>query len=355
MPHREEDLRKVIETFAHSEDCPCCRPLSRRQFFGWAVAASGLLLPESLLAKEKKPGPKKPALTLESLVRERKKSEKQGEGREERSARREVKKSPEKIRGEKRAAGDKREHGERNEKGGEKSRPAERRLAREEQRNREERKANGERKGHGDKRESKSQEPIKLLSQSGDEKKSSRRERWKNTLMQRTARQLEREEHRSRRDEREKRLVRKHRRGDKHLFMTNPHTGEVLRVVFWSPDGGYIRDSMRQINSFFRDFRANKVRSVDRRLLNILYAIQSRVGGRALQLLSGYRTKRTNRIVGSRAAQSYHLRAQAADIAVAGVSGRQLAAYARKLRSGGIGTGAAFVHVDCGGIREWHY
>ena len=355
MPHREEDLRKVIETFAHSEDCPCCRPLSRRQFFGWAVAASGLLLPESLLAKEKKPGPKKSVLTLESLVRERKKSEKQGEGREERGVRREVKKSPEKIRGEKRAAGDKREHGERNEKGGEKSRPPERRLARGERRKHEERKANGERKGHGDKRESKSQEPIKLLSQSSDEKKSSRRERWKNTLMQRTARQLEREEHRSRRDEREKRLVRKHRRGDKHLFMTNPHTGEVLRVVFWSPDGGYIRDSLRQINSFFRDFRANKVRSVDRRLLNILYAIQSRVGGRPLQLLSGYRTKRTNRIVGSRAAQSYHLRAQAADIAVAGVSGRQLAAYARKLRSGGIGTGAAFVHVDCGGIREWHY
>ena len=351
MPHREEDLRKVIETFVHSEDCPCCRPLSRRQFFGWAVAASGLLLPESLLAKEKK----KPVLALESLVRERKKSEKKSEGREEPSARREVKKIPEKIRGEKRAAGARREHGERNEKGGEKSRPAERRLAREEQRNREERKANGERKGHGDKRESRSQEPIKLLSQSGDEKKSSRRERWKNTLMQRTARQLEREEHRSRRDEREKRLVRKHRRGDKHLFMTNPHTGEVLRVVFWSPDGGYIRDSLRQINSFFRDFRANKVRSVDRRLLNILYAIQSRVGGRALQLLSGYRTKRTNRIVGSRAAQSYHLRAQAADIAVAGVSGRQLAAFARKLRSGGIGTGAAFVHVDCGGIREWHY
>lgn len=54
--YAEENLSTVIDAFAHSDHCLCAecqsahRPLSRRQFLGWALAASGLLLPESVFA-----------------------------------------------------------------------------------------------------------------------------------------------------------------------------------------------------------------------------------------------------------------------------------------------------------------
>lgn len=149
-------------------------------------------------------------------------------------------------------------------------------------------------------------------------------------------------------------------RNARTLRFRNPNTGENMTAVYWTPDYGYIQPSLDEINLFFRDFRQDKVMPVNIDLLNILHYIQSNVGqNKELILRSGYRSPKTNTALRNRssnvAKNSYHLKAQAADIAVKGVSGRQLALIARQLRAGGIGTGNEFIHVDSGPVREWKY
>ncbi len=55
--------------------------------------------------------------------------------------------------------------------------------------------------------------------------------------------------------------------------------------------------------------------------------------------------------------QSYHMKAQAADISIQGYTSRQLRAMAQRLNAGGIGIyrGSNFIHVDSGPIRTWYY
>ncbi|UJF25202.1 DUF882 domain-containing protein [Suttonella sp. R2A3] len=146
------------------------------------------------------------------------------------------------------------------------------------------------------------------------------------------------------------------------IKMHNPHTGENLRTVFWTPDYGYIQPSMNQINTFFRDFRQNKVVPIDIDLLNILHYVQSNIGqSRTLELHSGYRSPATNNMLASRSnnvgKKSYHMRAQAADISVKGIGSRELKSIAKRLNAGGIGLyrGSSFIHVDSGPVREWYY
>lgn len=53
----------------------------------------------------------------------------------------------------------------------------------------------------------------------------------------------------------------------------------------------YIQDELAKLNHFFRDYRANKVRSIDPRLFDQLYRLQGLLGTRKpVQLISGYRS-----------------------------------------------------------------
>lgn len=149
---------------------------------------------------------------------------------------------------------------------------------------------------------------------------------------------------------------------ERMIKMHNPHTGENLRAIYWAPEFGYIQPAMNQINKFFRDFRENKIVPIDIDLLNILNYIQVNVGQRrTLELHSGYRSPTTNRKLASRSnnvgKRSYHMRAQAADISVKGLSSRELKTIAKRINGGGIGQyrGSNFIHVDSGPVREWYY
>ena len=143
------------------------------------------------------------------------------------------------------------------------------------------------------------------------------------------------------------------------LRLRNPHTGEIITNAYWTPDYGYVSESIAEISSFFRDFRQDLVKEVDVHLLNILHYIQTNTNNRELELLSGYRSPTTNAMLRSKSKNvgknSYHMKAMAADISVKGYSGRQLAGIARQLQGGGIGTGSTFVHVDSANVREWKY
>lgn len=149
---------------------------------------------------------------------------------------------------------------------------------------------------------------------------------------------------------------------DRMLKMHNPHTGEDLRTIFWTPEYGYIQPAMNQINKFFRDFRENKIVPIDIDLLNILHYMQANIGrNRTIELHSGYRTPRTNRMLARKSnnvgKRSFHMRAQAADIAVHGYNSHELKAIAKRINGGGIGRyrGANYIHVDSGPVREWNY
>lgn len=151
-------------------------------------------------------------------------------------------------------------------------------------------------------------------------------------------------------------------RRERMIKMYNSHTGENIRVVFWTPDYGYIQPALNEVTHFFRDFRMNKTLPVDIDLLNILHYMQSNIRQNAIiELHSGYRAPTTNAMLARRskrvAKNSLHMKAQAADISVKGYSARQLRIIAQKLNAGGIGMypNASFIHVDSGNVRKWGF
>lgn len=81
-------------------------------------------------------------------------------------------------------------------------------------------------------------------------------------------------------------------------------------------------------------------------LVQVLQAIRAHFG-KAVTVNSGYRTPAYNKKVGGET-YSQHLYGIAADIAVKGVSPKDVAAYAETLltNTGGIGLYDTFVHVD---------
>ncbi|PPS58298.1 hypothetical protein CRX72_13580 [Pantoea sp. BRM17] len=60
----------------------------------------------------------------------------------------------------------------------------------------------------------------------------------------------------------------------------------------------YDRDELARLNHFFRDYRANKVKSIDPHLFDQLYRLQALLDTRKpVQLISGYRTLSTNNML----------------------------------------------------------
>jgi uncharacterized protein YcbK (DUF882 family) len=143
------------------------------------------------------------------------------------------------------------------------------------------------------------------------------------------------------------------------LAMYNPHTGESINVVY-SENGYYIPGALREINYFFRDFRANLIKPIDTRLLDLLHTIRNESGAtQPFNLVSGYRSPQTNAMLAAQtegvARHSMHIEGKAADI---NLPGRQLSILQRlalALRFGGVGyyPQSGFVHVDTGRVRRW--
>lgn len=149
---------------------------------------------------------------------------------------------------------------------------------------------------------------------------------------------------------------------DPVLEMRNAHTSESLRVRYF--DGtGYRMDEIRRLNWFMRDWRQRESLQMDVRLFWALSAIRMAAmrdghGGEII-LLSGYRSQATNQMLRANgigaARNSLHLDGKAADITIPGTRLRDVAAYARWLQVGGVGTYSRsnFVHIDSGNERGW--
>jgi len=143
------------------------------------------------------------------------------------------------------------------------------------------------------------------------------------------------------------------------LAIDNVHTGERIRTVYYE-NGQYIPGALQEINYFFRDYRANEVKAIDPRLLDLLHTIhQTLDSSKPFNLISGYRTPATNAMLAARsegvARHSMHIEGRAADI---NVPDRQLSILQRvalALQFGGVGyyPQSNFVHVDTGRVRHW--
>lgn len=145
----------------------------------------------------------------------------------------------------------------------------------------------------------------------------------------------------------------------RRLHMECEKTGELINIIYWV-DGQYIPDALAELNYFMRDARANAYIRMDPKNFDILAATHRLLETeKPYTLLSGYRTKTTNRILrrsSSRVARnSLHIAGKAADVRIRGIGAKTLAKAAERCRAGGVGTynRAGFVHVDCGDVRTW--
>lgn len=143
------------------------------------------------------------------------------------------------------------------------------------------------------------------------------------------------------------------------LSFYNVHTGETLRIVYFE-QGEYVPGALLEVNYFFRDFRANEIKSIDPRLLDLLHRINRALDSSLpFNLISGYRSPVTNAWLASQsegvAHHSLHMDGMASDINVQGRSLALLQTVALAIRGGGVGyyPRSDFVHVDTGRVRRW--
>ena len=130
-------------------------------------------------------------------------------------------------------------------------------------------------------------------------------------------------------------------------------------MIYWI-EGKYIKDAVREVNHFMRDWRTNDVKSVDLRTIDIMAAAHNLLdASEPYMLLSGYRSPQTNAMLRRRgsgvAKNSLHMKAQAADLRLNSRSVSQVARAASACNAGGVGrySRSNFVHMDCGPIRTW--
>lgn len=145
----------------------------------------------------------------------------------------------------------------------------------------------------------------------------------------------------------------------RRIRMFSGRTGERIDMVYWI-DGDYIKDAVKEVNHFMRDWRTDQVKSMDLRTIDIMAASHNLLDvSEPYMLLSGYRSPKTNAMLRSRsrgvAKNSLHMKGQAADLRLASRSVSQMARAAIACRAGGVGkySRSNFVHMDCGVVRSW--
>lgn len=142
------------------------------------------------------------------------------------------------------------------------------------------------------------------------------------------------------------------------LHIRNVHTGVKFEGVYW--EGGiYKEEALRMLDEVFRDHHSGEKRKIHYKLIDYLGVLYEHHGRRRLDLISGYRSEKTNAELRRKskavAKDSYHLAGMAADVRIPGVSTQRLFESARAKCDGGVGRylKSRFVHIDTGPSRSW--
>ena len=146
----------------------------------------------------------------------------------------------------------------------------------------------------------------------------------------------------------------------RRICMYSGRTGESLDTVYWI-EGEYVKEALKEINHFMRDWRNNKLKTIDPRTIDIAAASHRLMDvNEPYMMLSGYRSPETNAMLRSRsrgvAKNSLHIQGQAADLRLKSRSVPQIYKAAIACNAGGVGkySRSNFVHMDCGPIRHWN-
>lgn len=145
----------------------------------------------------------------------------------------------------------------------------------------------------------------------------------------------------------------------RRIKMYSSRTGENIDMIYWI-EGEYVKEALKEVNYFMRDWRENSSMQMDTREIDIIAASHNLLDTKEpFMLLSGYRSPSTNAMLRSRsrgvAKNSLHMKGQAADLRIKSRSVGQVARAAASCSAGGVGrySRSNFVHVDCGPIRTW--
>lgn len=147
-------------------------------------------------------------------------------------------------------------------------------------------------------------------------------------------------------------------RGTRVLDIYRKDSKERLRIEYLR-DGQWVGDAYNQLCWLMRDVRAGKHVAMDRTLIAILDWTQSYLRqfgyNDPIELLSGYRTEKTNAGLENAAKRSQHLLGKALDLRIHGLDATYLGKLFAWLSQGGVGVyqESSFVHVDTGSVRQW--
>lgn len=149
------------------------------------------------------------------------------------------------------------------------------------------------------------------------------------------------------------------RHRERVLTFYNTHTTERLNVVYWV-QGQYLSESLAEINYILRDHRTDQIKSIDKQLLDLLFALRTELNtNQPFHIISGYRSPKTNAFLHANssgvAENSLHLIGKAIDIRTPNRPLSALCKAALALKAGGVGyyPKSDFVHVDVGRVRYW--
>jgi uncharacterized protein YcbK (DUF882 family) len=149
--------------------------------------------------------------------------------------------------------------------------------------------------------------------------------------------------------------------GDRRLSFFNTHTSESVDVVYWSR-GKYVEPALKAIDTVLRDHRTGEIASMDKDLLDLLFALRSALEARQpFHVISGFRSKQSNEYLRGLSARSgvakdsQHTKAKAVDVRVPGHDLARVRDAALDLRLGGVGfyPVSGFVHLDVARVRSW--
>jgi uncharacterized protein YcbK (DUF882 family) len=148
--------------------------------------------------------------------------------------------------------------------------------------------------------------------------------------------------------------------GTRRLAMVHTHTQECIDLVY-AVDAQYVPAALGSLNRFLRDHYSGEVGAIDPQVFDLLHRVQQELGGgRAYEVISGYRCPATNTRLretrgGGVAKHSLHMEGRAVDVRLPGVALADLRDAALSLRGGGVGfyPREQFVHLDTGRVRTW--
>ena len=150
-----------------------------------------------------------------------------------------------------------------------------------------------------------------------------------------------------------------HAAADLKLAFRHTHTNEQLSALYRNRRG-YVEPALQRLNWLLRDFRTGEVARMDPRLYDILHALNVNCGGGTFEIISGYRSSKTNNMLrrtggGGVAKHSLHMDGKAIDIRLVGCDTARLRDAALALGAGGVGyyPESDFVHIDTGPVRSW--